>query len=260
VNGAPLAVQFASLFSHALDKTASVHDVLSRGVRASLVPRLNATGDGQFPLLLALVGDVQLAVGEDTRTLSRCSKPTGALDAAALYKLCAFGGVGVPYHDFAWANFAPPRVQFFAWLLSRSRIPSRSELFKKHVLEASGALCPICDHPEETASHIVFACPFAVRFWDVIGCRFPPGADVRSLHELVTAAAVPLTTASTFVLLCCWNLWKHRNAVVFRDQRPNLQGLLALCRSDAELWRTRLPPNHTHDADLWLTRLAGRVP
>jgi hypothetical protein len=46
VGEAPLAVQFASLFSHALDKTASVHAVLSRGVRASLVPRLNATGGG----------------------------------------------------------------------------------------------------------------------------------------------------------------------------------------------------------------------
>jgi hypothetical protein len=113
VNGAPLAVQFTSLFSHALDKTASVHAVLSRGVRASLVPRLNATGD-RHPLLLALVGNVLLSDGEDTRTLSRCSKPTGALDASALYKLCAYGGVDVPYHDFAWANFAPPHVQFFA--------------------------------------------------------------------------------------------------------------------------------------------------
>jgi hypothetical protein len=165
VGGAPLAVQFASLFSHALDKTTSVHAVLSRGVRASLVPRLNATGGGQLPSLLALVGGVALTTEDDGRTLTRCAKPTGALDAAALYKLCAFGGVDVPYHDFFWGDFAPPRVQFFAWLLSRSMIPSRSELVKKHVLEAEESLCPICDRPDETASHIIFACPFAIRFW-----------------------------------------------------------------------------------------------
>jgi hypothetical protein len=80
VNGAQLAVQFASLFSHALDKTTSVHAVLSRGVWSSLVTRLNATGDRQLPPLLALVCGVALTDEEDGRALTHRAKPTGALD------------------------------------------------------------------------------------------------------------------------------------------------------------------------------------
>jgi hypothetical protein len=74
----------------------------------------------------------------------------------------------------------------------------------------------------------------------------------------MAATAVPSGTASTFILLCCWNLWKHRNAVVFRGQRPGLAGLLSLCREDARLWRSRLPPNYEHEADLWLASLDQR--
>jgi hypothetical protein len=258
VGGAPLAARFVSLFSHALDRDASVHTVLRHGVRASLVPRLNATGESQLPCLLAIVDGFPLTDDADVRSLTRCAKPSGALDPAALFKLLTFGGVDDPFHEFIWKNFAPPRVQFFAWLLSWSRIPSRSALLKKRILTAAEACCPLCDHPEETANHIMFECPFSRCFWAAAGCAFPAGAEVRNLHEYMTATAVPPGTASTFILLCCWNLWKHRNAVVFRGQRPGLAGLLSRCREDAGLWRSMLPPNHEHEADMWLASLDQR--
>jgi hypothetical protein len=50
VGDEPLAVQSALLFSDALDKSASVDVVLSRGIRVSLVTRLNATGEQQLPI------------------------------------------------------------------------------------------------------------------------------------------------------------------------------------------------------------------
>jgi hypothetical protein len=50
----------------------------------------------------------------DARVLSRCTKPSGALDATANYKLCTFSGFDVPLQDFFLRN---PPIQFFAWLL-----------------------------------------------------------------------------------------------------------------------------------------------
>jgi len=35
---------------------------------------------------------------------------------------------------------------------------------------------------------------------------------------------MPREAASTFLLLCCWELWKHSD-VVFRSQAPNVEHL-----------------------------------
>jgi hypothetical protein len=32
--------------------------------------------------------------------------------------------------------------------------------------------------------------------------------------------SITVVTAPAFTLLCCWQLWKQRNAAVFRGQRP----------------------------------------
>jgi hypothetical protein len=55
-------------------------------------------------------------------------------------------------------------------------------------------------------------------------------------------------------LLCFWQLWKHRNGVVFRAQNPSLALLMRQCRETAHLWRVRLPEDHQADVDSWIAR------
>ena len=114
----PLCQMFAALFSHALDPEASVAQVLTRGVNACLVPRLNSAGTRQLPMLLEIISGRLLTQNPDSRRLSRCAKKDGSLDAAALCRLGSWGGVDAPYAGFVWDNFAPSKVKFFAWLLS----------------------------------------------------------------------------------------------------------------------------------------------
>ena len=182
-------------------------------------------------------------------------KPSGALDAAALYKLMSWGGVEDPAAPFVWENHAPSKVRFFAWLLVKARVLSRHALLQRCVLTVEEAGCPICSAPLETANHIFLECPFARRFWRKIGFVFPADADVRRLPEYGAPAAVPRDTTSTFFLLCLWNLWKHRNAVVFREETPCLPRLIAMCCEDAHLWRARLPQTLKTAADAWLVCL-----
>ena len=253
VSDVPLSTKFAALFSHALESDALVQRVLTRGISACLVPRLNSAGARQLPMLLQLLHGRSLTQSPDSRLLSKCAKPDGSLDAAAFYRLCSWGGVEAPYAVFVWKNYAPSKVKFFAWLLSKARIQSRSELEKKHIISSEENICPICSAPDETANHIMFHCSFARAFWTAAHCLIPEDADVRNLHSYSSISPVPAKTASTFILLGCWNLWKHRNGVIFRDQQTSLQGLLQACRSDAALWRFRLPREHQTDADIWLS-------
>jgi hypothetical protein len=73
-----------------------------------------------------------------------------------------------------------------------------------------------------------------------------------------TPTSISDATASTFIILCCWNLWKHRNGVAFHGERPCPLRLLAMCRDDAMLWRVRVPAVCRDTADLWDAYLRDR--
>jgi hypothetical protein len=243
------------LLSHAIDPEASVATVLGRGVRRSLKPRLTSEGARQLPALLDVLSDVVLTSAPDVRELSRRRKKTGALDASAFYRLRTWGGVDVPPYSFVWENHAPPRVQFFAWVLSKARTPSRSSFLRKKILMAAEASCPMCSAPLETVNHI-FNCGFSRYFWAAVGLRVPADADVRQLHSYDTPPGVPAETATMFMLLCLWNIWKHRNAAAFHGQRPCLPLLMSTCREDACLWCVRLPGDQDLAMAAWLQCLA----
>jgi hypothetical protein len=235
VGGMPLGERWPVLLWHALDVGATVDVVIRAGVHRSLVPRLTSEGARQLPALLDLVSSVILTPTSDVCELVRCRRKDRTFDASSLYRLCTWGGVDAPFFSFVWENHAPPQVRFFAWVLSRARVPSRSSLLRKNILTAEEAGCPMCNAPLETTNHIFFECAFAKHFWSAAGFSYPGDADVRRLYDYGAPACVPAETASTFMLLCLWNLWKHRNTAAFREQHPCLPLPLKVSLSKAIL-------------------------
>jgi hypothetical protein len=63
---------------------------------------------------------------------------------------------------------------------------------------------------------------------------------------------IPKKHFATFIALCCWQLWKRRNAVVFRSERAGHQPILAACICDAKLWKSRLPKKDRELAERWI--------
>jgi hypothetical protein len=248
-----LATSFPVLFSHATDAHVSVAAVLRSGLWGNLVPRLTSAGAVEFDQVCAILALVQLTDLPDTHSLRLCSRKNGELSVAALYKLVLGGATVVPFAAFVWENFAPTKAKFFAWLLVQDKIQSRAALLRKNMLTAAEAGSPICGAATKDASHIIFRCPLIARFWDAIGAHPDRDTDIRKLHDL--PRVVPGESLTTFTILVCWNVWKHRNGVVFRDDRPDPRRLLAMCKADAALWRERLPSSARDKADLWLTHL-----
>jgi hypothetical protein len=147
-------------------------------------------------------------------------------------------------------------VKFFAWLLSHARVQTRDTLLRKKILVAAESGCPLCPAALETADHLVHGCPFAQRFWLSTGAAPCPGASVRELQTLRPPARVPVEFSPTFILLCCWQLWKHRNGVIFNGEELSLPTLHRRCREDAALWRHRLRAARKDDVEQWLACFA----
>lgn len=68
-----------------------------------------------------------------------------------------------PNWKFFWENKAPLKIQFFAWLLVRDRLPTKRNLHKKTIVPTP--MCDLCHLGDETASHLCLHCPFAMEFW-----------------------------------------------------------------------------------------------
>jgi hypothetical protein len=112
---------------------------------------------------------------------------------------------------------------YFAWLLVQRRVQCKSILLVKKVIDDD--TCDLCRSGPETVNHIIFA----REFWRWIGA---PAASVEHLRD----APLPPTTSaahrSCFLLLCCCQLWKHRNGVVFQSdtsfaENPPISGDVA---------------------------------
>jgi hypothetical protein len=196
-----------------------------------------------------MLAHVHLLDSSDSRSLRLYTKMNGDLSVAALYKLAMGTAAAASFSKFVWENYALSKAKFFDWILVQEKIQSRAMLLRKKMLTPAEAVCPICLAETEDASHMIFRCPLLRRFWDTIDACLDRDNDVRGLHEL------PHVVPGKGSILVCWNVWKLRNGVAFRGDRPDLRHLVAMCKKDTALWRERLPSNVRAEADLWLSQL-----
>lgn len=188
--------------------------------------------------------------GDHDQRLSPFACGPGKLDSSSIYRLLkAKGQPADPCSQFIWRYSTPPRVQLFMWLLTKGRIQCRANLFKKRIIDTPS--CEVCGASEETADHILFQCPFAVAFWNKLGLPLLDGISASIIHTIQNVQRVPEKQYSMFVALCCWQLWKRRNAVIFRGEHSSLRHLLILCALEARIWRARMPKKQKQVSENW---------
>ena len=75
--------------------------------------------------------------------------------------------------------------------------------------------------------------------------------DVAKLWALPRPATIPTRHFDSFVLLICWNLWKHRNDVIFRSLPPSHIRFWDACRNEAREWSWRWRREDYTVCDAW---------
>jgi hypothetical protein len=64
-------------------------------------------------------------------------------------------------------------------------------------------------------------------------------------------SSVHPSAAHSLILLYCWEIWKHRNEVIFRHMEPSMDRLMATCKEVGRLWSCRIPRQNTVLISRW---------
>ena len=113
-----------------------------------------------------------------------------------IYKASVRGEQKHPSFAFVWHNFAPPRVRFFAWLLTQNSIHCKVNLSRKGIVHE--ATCDICTKEDEDADHIISGCEFARQFWLKIGWN---PDDIHHVDTLWSTTPPPSDTKESCINL-----------------------------------------------------------
>jgi hypothetical protein len=135
------------------------------------------------------------------------------------------------------------------WLLMQKRIQCRTVLFKKHVVD--NTTCEICREAEETLEHIIWGCRLGHDLWQRLNMPSMISAGLNSLHTINPSDGVPMQEFLFFITLVCWQIWKTRNATVFRNESHSVDQVLNSCKAATEQWRHRLSRKKKHIANAW---------
>jgi hypothetical protein len=57
------------------------------------------------------------------------------------------------------------------------------------------------------------------------------GKDTTTIHTLTPQGGIPRQEFSASVALACWQLWKARNAFVFRNETQTISQVLGACKA-----------------------------
>jgi hypothetical protein len=163
----------------------------------------------------------------DDQRNSPFADTSGKLFTSALYAVLKSRGAKAGSANSAfWRTCAPPRVQFFGWLLVHGWVQCETSLLQRKVVQDS--TCELCNREPETASHLIFHCAFAASFWQTLGFQLLATLGVQDIPQLPRPDTIPATHFDTFVLLCCWQLWKRRNGIIFRQETMSLRQTMSL--------------------------------
>ena len=133
------------------------------------------------------------------------------------YNILIKGENAHPVFKKIWSVAVMLRYKIFFWLLLHDRVNTRG-LLRRKSFHLPSYMCELYnDQVEESAIHLFWDCPFALRCWDMI---IPlKQRDTSVLHDALLAMdLLPKEVGLNFITIACWQIWMQRNDKIFRDE------------------------------------------
>lgn len=143
-----------------------------------------------------------------------------------------------------WCHKTPYKITTFAWRALMNRIPTTLNLLRRNIISPSAAtFCPFCRSEEETTDHLFLQCHFAFKtwmkcyFWWGIASTLPANIKDHFLQHFNLFSSKTRAQVWKMVWFATiWYIWKHRNAIIFRNSSPDADEVFDLIKVNSWLW------------------------
>lgn len=145
-----------------------------------------------------------------------------------------------------WKIRVPRRVQAIVWKILKNRLPTRTSLQRRGVIDVTmSTVCPMCTEEEETIQHLFFKCLTTAKVWTAIykwtGMAFVPHIDLIChflQHADLLGNQDKEEVASSLWVGTMWAIWNMRNKLIFDNENPNIEKMFREIK--AWTWQTSL--------------------
>lgn len=180
---------------------------------------------------------------QDTRDSVRWAWETnGVYSARSAYLAKFIGREVVPYADAVWEQRAPLQCRFFTWLAMRNRCWTSDRLARRDLPHQSA--CPLCDQHTESIRHILLNCVLSrtvwAWVWTALGRLDQAPGTADELVEWCTTRQCDNCSPKdlkALITLTLWEIWKHRNDVVFDGASPSTRQVIKNIDREGRTWR-----------------------
>ena len=150
------------------------------------------------------------------------------------------GAESVPY---LWHKDVPLKVVLFAWRLLRDRLPTKDNLFRRHVVIINDQFCAGCEEVE-ISSHLIIHCDLFGTIWNHIfrwiGVSSVLPSDVISLFNQFNFIGGAVKSRRVLLQVIwfakVWEIWKERNNRVFNDKNSSIPQVVDKIKSLTFMW------------------------
>jgi hypothetical protein len=201
---------------------------------------MNLTELQQFFILWDRIATINLV--QDEADAARWAwEPDGCYSSRSSYAMIFVGREVAPYAEFSWKSRAPLSCRFFACLALRDRCWTSDRLARRQL--PSQPACPFCAQEPEAIAHVLLTCVAARQVWFSVLSAWGKLEWMSTTNDKLvewcsfrTHARTHQKDVHSLLTLVLWELWKHRNAIVFDCVHPSVSSVLRKIEQEGRAW------------------------
>jgi hypothetical protein len=251
----PLMSKFPRLHSFAIDKLASVKNILDLDdpIDAFHLP-LSTRAFDEFQEFNHLLNQISSTRNANDKDLWSYSWGTH-FSAKKFYKM-HFEHIQAPlFSPWIWKSKCTPKIKSFFWLLVNDRLNTKDMLMRRSFNLNDNGLCRMCDNGLiETRDHLFWSCTFSLQCWQFINIKLEDNID---LSQMIATARSDFGKPFFFEAFAtaAWNIWKQRNAHIFDNVTPSVRSWSFSFKRDLYLLSYRMKGDLKSPLIAWLDYL-----